>query len=308
MSEPTIICPSCKSEIKLTESLAAPLIEATRRQYEQKIAQKEAEVTKREAALSEQKAALQRAKESIDEQIESKVKSERERIAVEEAKKARLALATDLEQKAKELVELQEVLKERNAKLAEAQDAQAELIRKQRELDDAKREMELTIEKRVQESLVKVRDQAKKDAEEGLKLKVLEKEQTIASMQRKIEELKHKAEQGSQQLQGEAQELELERTLQAKFPLDSVETSCSGSPAQRASVPERSSGNRNGPGTGATAGCPSFAATNARPKLRLRSSYHRHSRRTSIHLTWSMTSGSPIRVLPFPWPSPCVSL
>ena len=223
MSEPTIICPSCKSEIKLTESLAAPLIEATRRQYEQKIAQKEAEVTKREAALSEQKAALQRAKESIDEQIESKVKSERERIAVEEAKKARLALATDLEQKAKELVELQEVLKERNAKLAEAQDAQAELIRKQRELDDAKREMELTIEKRVQESLVKVRDQAKKDAEEGLKLKVLEKEQTIASMQRKIEELKHKAEQGSQQLQGEAQELELERTLQAKFPLDSVE-------------------------------------------------------------------------------------
>lgn len=26
MSEPTIICPSCKTEIKLTESLAEPLI------------------------------------------------------------------------------------------------------------------------------------------------------------------------------------------------------------------------------------------------------------------------------------------
>lgn len=30
MTKPTIICPNCKTEIKLTESLAAPLIEATR--------------------------------------------------------------------------------------------------------------------------------------------------------------------------------------------------------------------------------------------------------------------------------------
>ena len=28
MTEPTITCPSCKIEIKLTESLAAPLIES----------------------------------------------------------------------------------------------------------------------------------------------------------------------------------------------------------------------------------------------------------------------------------------
>ena len=223
MTEPTIICPSCKSEIKLTESLAAPLIEATRRKYEEKIAQKDAEVAKREAALREQKAALEKALEAIDEQVEAKVKSERQRIAAEEAKKARLAMTMDLDQKAKELTELQEVLKERNTKLAEAQKAQAELIRKERALDDAKREMDLTIEKRVQESLGKVRDQAKRDAEEELKLKVVEKEQTIAAMQRQIEDLKRKAEQGSQQLQGEAQELHLEQTLQAKFPFDAVE-------------------------------------------------------------------------------------
>jgi len=35
MTEPTIVCPSCKAEIKLTESLAALLIESTRRQHEQ---------------------------------------------------------------------------------------------------------------------------------------------------------------------------------------------------------------------------------------------------------------------------------
>jgi len=42
-------------------------------------------------------------------------------------------------------------------------------------------------------------------------------------MQRRIEELKQKAEQGSQQHQGEVMELELENTLRTKFPFDSIE-------------------------------------------------------------------------------------
>lgn len=53
MTEPTIICPNCKTEIKLTESLAAPLIEATRRQFEQQLAQKDNDVfsTRRDGTL-----------------------------------------------------------------------------------------------------------------------------------------------------------------------------------------------------------------------------------------------------------------
>ena len=62
MAEPTIICPNCKTEIKLNESLAGPLIEATRKQFEEKL------------------------------------KNDRTRIAEEEAKKAKLAAATDLDQ------------------------------------------------------------------------------------------------------------------------------------------------------------------------------------------------------------------
>jgi hypothetical protein len=223
MNDPTIICPNCKAEIKLTESLAAPLIESTRKQYEQRIADKDTEVAKRETAIRDQQAALAKARESIDEQVAEKLKTERAAIASEEAKKARILLAGDLENKTKELGELQEVLKQRDEKLAEAQKAQAELIRKQRELDDAKREMDLTIEKQVQASLATVRDKAKLEAEESLKLKVAEKEETIAAMQRKIEELKQKAEQGSQQLQGEVQEVELESQIRAAFPLDIVE-------------------------------------------------------------------------------------
>ena len=104
--------------------------------------------------------------------------------------------------------------------LSKAQKAQADLIRKQRELDDAKREMDLTIEKRVEESLSSVRDKAKLDAEDGLKLKVAEKDELIAAMQRQVEELKRRAEQGSQQLQGEVQEVELESLVRSAFPMD----------------------------------------------------------------------------------------
>ncbi len=222
VAEPTIICPNRKIEIKLTESLAAPLIEATRKDFEKRLAQKDADVVRREALLREQEEALSKAKESIDDVVAEKLRSERLKIASEEAKKAKLAVATDLDNKTKELEALQEVLKRRDEKLAEAQKAQAELIRKQRELDDAKREMELTVEKRVQEGLDATRDKARKEAEEQLNLKVMEKEHTITAMQKQIEELKRRAEQGSQQLQGEVQELELETLLGVKFPFDTV--------------------------------------------------------------------------------------
>jgi hypothetical protein len=297
-TEPTIICPKCHAEIKLTESLAAPLIESTRREFKTQLAAKDAEVAARETALREGEDALAKAQESIDVQVADKVRGERAKIVAEEAKKAKIALDADLQQKAqeivglqeivkerdaklveaqkaqaelarerreledakqelelsveerlregrekiaadaekrvklalegdlqeraKELADLQEVLKERDAKLAEAQNAQAELIRKQRELDDAKRELELTVEKRVQEGLDATHERARKEAEEALGLKLSESQQTITSMQKQIEELKRKAEQGSQQLQGEVLELELEARLTSKFPIDNI--------------------------------------------------------------------------------------
>lgn len=223
MTEPTIICPNCKTEIKLTESLAAPLIEAIRCDYDQRLAKKDTDMANREASLREREEALSKAKESIDDQVADRMKQERAKISAEEAKKAKRALETDLNQKTKEIADLQEVLYQRDIKLAEAQKAQADLLRKQRELDDAKREVELTVEKRVRAGLAATREQAKKEAEDELKLKVMEKEETIASMQKQIEDLKRKAEQGSQQLQGDVQEVELEALLSEKFPRDTVE-------------------------------------------------------------------------------------
>src|SRR5512142_287905 len=101
MAEPTVVCPQCKTEIKLTESLAAPLLESVRHDYEQRLRQKETDMAKREHLLAERAESLEKAKASIDYQVAQKMQIERSRIAAEEAQKAKLALGGDLDQKTK---------------------------------------------------------------------------------------------------------------------------------------------------------------------------------------------------------------
>lgn len=196
-TEPTLACPNCGEEIKLTESLAAPMVAATRKELEGKMAQQ---------------------RQALDMQLSEA----RATIAVEEAEKAHKAASADIDQKSTELKDLQAVLEQRDAKLAVAQKAQADAVRKERELDDAKREMQLTIDQAVSKGIVSARADAQVEAEQRMQLKVLEKEETIAAMQTKIEDLRRKAEQGSQQLQGEAQEIHLEKLLRAQFPHDEI--------------------------------------------------------------------------------------
>ena len=220
--EPSIVCPNCRTEIKLTETLAAPLIEAAKRDSEAKLRQKEAEIAKREAAMRAQAEAIKVAKEAIDSEVAERLKGERKRVAEEEAKKAAAKFSLDLHHKDQLLEEQTKLATERAVKLEEAQKAQAEALRKGRELDDAKRELDLTIEKRVGEKQTEIQERAKAEAEQAMQLKVQEREQTILAMQKQIEELKRKSEQGSQQLQGEVQELQLEALLRGSFPHDTV--------------------------------------------------------------------------------------
>jgi hypothetical protein len=122
-----------------------------------------------------------------------------------------------------QLTEDEQLLKARDGKLAEAQQAQAEAIRKQRELDERTRELEITVEKRVQSSQAELTAKARQDVADELKGQVLQKDSQIESLGRTVDELRRKLEQGSQQTQGEAFELELESILGGKFPLDLIE-------------------------------------------------------------------------------------
>lgn len=221
--EPILHCPNCNHEIRLTESLAAPLIEETRRRFQEQLANKDAEVVRKIEALRQEREQLAKAREQIEDQVTRRLATERDQIVVAEAKKAREAAAADLQSKVAEADELRRILETNNAKLAEAQQAQAELMRKERALDEAKRELDLTVEKRVQSTVDDIRAKAKQEADEAARLRVLEKDQTIESMARTIEELKRKAEQGSQQSQGEVLEIELEELLRGRFPTDLIE-------------------------------------------------------------------------------------
>lgn len=223
VTDPQIVCPSCRTEIKLTESLAAPLIAETRRKFDQQLAAKEADFGRREMLLRQAQQEIARAREAVDEQVAAKLKAERSNIVETEAKRARLAIADELGERDRQLADLKQMLAANNEKLAAAQKIQADMLRKERELDDAKREVELTIETKVQQALAAVRDKAKLEAEDGFKAKVAEKEAQIAGMNRQIEELRRRADQGSQQLQGEALELELESLLRNQFPRDLIE-------------------------------------------------------------------------------------
>ena len=169
MTDPTITCPQCKKEIKLTESLAGPL--------------------------------LIKAKDDFDNQlVEARLEIRREEAAGEKEKAATLRKSTDkaLSTQAEELSLLKSTLIFNEEKLTKAQQEQAEAIKAKRKLADDRRELELTIERRVSEGLSEAGEQALEVAEHRLRAKVDEREQTINSMKIEIENLTRKAEQISQ--------------------------------------------------------------------------------------------------------------
>jgi hypothetical protein len=216
MSEATITCPKCKTEIPLTETLTAPLLEAERKKFRDHLDREVGKLRQREAEL-------EKATQNLDTQVEQRVEAVRSKIAEEEAQKARQVLQSDLTARTAEIQTLKETLQNRDEKLAEAQKAQAEIVRKERELEDAKREIDLTIEKRVSASAAEIRSRVKQEADESWQLKNRESEQRISQLQTTIDTLKRQVEQGSQQLQGEVFELELEETLRRQFPIDTIE-------------------------------------------------------------------------------------
>lgn len=217
MSDDLVIpCPKCGTPVKLTESLAAPFIAATRKKLEDEARVREQKVAKQAAELELEQAKIARERESLAEQLAREVKAERARIVDEERKRA-------LESVAQETRELHQQLEERSAKLVEAQKVETEARRKQRELDDKLREADLAVEKKVGEQLGLEREKARALAADEARLKLAERDQTINALQTKLADALRKAEQGSQQQQGEVQELDLEAALRAAFPRDAIE-------------------------------------------------------------------------------------
>jgi hypothetical protein len=223
LHETTITCPSCNVEFPLTETLAQPLIAAERAKIQRETQERvtalkkhEQDLSSRQQALDDLKRELDATKGQIDAAVEQKLRAERDVLSKAAEQKA-------AESYANRLLAAEQELAEKQAKLAEAENAELALRREQRALEEEKQRLELEIERRLREERLRIRAATQKEEEEAYLLKLAEKDKLLADMKKQVEELRRKSEQGSQQLQGEVQELELEAMLRAAFPADQVE-------------------------------------------------------------------------------------
>jgi hypothetical protein len=182
-----------------------------------------ADAQKKELELLRQQRALEDRQRTLEQEAIDKLKLERVSIAAAEAKKARDALGDEIAKALQEKAEAEAMLKQRDAKLAEAQKNELELRRERQTLHEERERFELEKQRAIDAERAQIREAAVKDADEQARLRIAEKEKTITDLQAKLQDALRKAEQGSQQLQGEVQELELEALLRSKFPLDRIE-------------------------------------------------------------------------------------
>ncbi|WP_426418969.1 DUF2130 domain-containing protein [Bradyrhizobium genosp. A] len=216
--------------MKLTDSLAAPVFDRLKAGFKVRLDELDGQLTRERDKARGEAAKAAEALRSVETELARRLTAERARIAAEEADRAKETVASELAQRERELQDLRDHVRKSDARLAEAHRSQAETLRKERELDAARAELELTVEEKVRASLDAIRFDARRDAEETARLRIAERDGAIATMKRTIEELKQQAEQGSQRRQGQALEIELERDLKARFPADIVEPICNGQP------------------------------------------------------------------------------
>jgi len=215
MDNQTIKCPYCNKEFPLTETISKQLREEISKEFEEKNKKRDIDIAEREKNLSVKEEEIKIAKKSLEEEIEAKVK-----MATDDIKKK--AKQEAVKEVSLEIEEFKEQIEDKDKKLEEAAKAELSLRKKARELEESKKNIELEVARKVDEERENIKDSALKSVEESHRLKVKEKDKKIEEMTDQIIELKRKAEQGSQQTQGEVLEIELEDILNSNFTSDNI--------------------------------------------------------------------------------------
>jgi len=215
VTEQVIICPHCKKEIPLTEAISHQIREQLQKDFEAEREKAEKLLEQKNEALRAKEKELEDAIKSMEEQITQKIQEEKEKLEVEIKKK----VIEESELKIKDLIGQ---IEEKDKKLQESQKAELELRKQRRELEEKKKAFELEMERKLDEEREKIRETAARMFSEEHRLKDLEKEKQISDLRKQIEDLKRRAEQGSQQMQGEVLELDLEDVLRINFPSDEI--------------------------------------------------------------------------------------
>jgi len=189
MTQETIKCPKCGEIIKLSEAISHDIETAIKAKYE---------------------------KES-----EARLKEERKRLEIKVKKEVKESVGL-------ELADLQEQIKEKAELLEKSQKQELELRKQQRQLEEDKKAFELESNRKLDAERQKIAEKIGRELGENHRLKDAEKDKQLTDMRGQIEDLKRKAEQGSQKIQGEVLELELEQLLKNEFSFDEIDSVSSG--------------------------------------------------------------------------------
>lgn len=211
-----IECPNCGKLIPISDALQHQLTERVKQEMQKQIVEREKEVTARLKELEKREIALSKTEKNIDHEVQERLKQERVKLGQEALKKAQEELGVELQ-------DTKNQLKEKNQKLAEAHAMELGLRKQARELEERSKTLDLEAARKVDAARAKIQEETSKRVTEEYRLKDMEREKQISDMRRQIEDLKRKAEQGSQQLQGEVQELDLEEFLKTNFPYDEIQ-------------------------------------------------------------------------------------
>jgi hypothetical protein len=139
----------------------------------------------------------------------------------------RKSISSDFETK---LRLLEQNNKDNEEKLKQARQQQLDFLKREQELKNKEAELELSVQKKLQEEREKLSGEIRKLEEQRIaaretefQLRMKEMEEKLEAQRKLAEEMKRKAEQSSMQLQGEVQELLIQETLQQTFPFDMIE-------------------------------------------------------------------------------------
>jgi hypothetical protein len=216
MNSFTIVCPNCKSQIPLSEAVTHQVHEQLEAEFAQRQGALQKSLADREKKLVKEQADIEKARLELDAQVAQRLATERSKLGAAALAEAKISLGVEMQ-------DLRDRLAERQAQLEEAQKAELALRKRESALQSRADALELEVARKLNEERAKIREQAREAASEEQSLKLAEKDKLIAEMHRQIANLKQKADQGSQQLQGEVLELDLEAQLSEAFPHDRIE-------------------------------------------------------------------------------------
>ncbi|HEY5329411.1 MAG TPA: DUF2130 domain-containing protein [Acidobacteriaceae bacterium] len=213
MQDLTVICGECGAKVAVTESLAAPLIEASKKEFERKLADKNKELRDQAAEMEARRVTLLKAEAALDETIQQRVKAAESEITVEAEKKARLRVNAEMATQSAALRDAEALVKTRTNALKDATEAASSLRKEKAELEDEKLKLAATIEDKVGEELRKARVRYQAEHQADLAKKLAEKDEELSQSKLDAEaatkkEIQRKSEETERSLAEQAKELE----------------------------------------------------------------------------------------------------